>query len=111
MQKAGSVPDVAEDGNKPIEYEQNPNSSQSKPAVPEEVNEEDEEQTEEPIQEEPEVVQVISRRKEAAGTQKRFGTTSQDTGRGAEASEAFFPRQGRTIRQQTPTPPLSAVHT
>ena len=60
MQKAGSVPDVAEEGNKPIEYEQNPNSSQSKPAVPEEVNKEDEEQTEEPIQEEPEVVQVIS---------------------------------------------------
>ena len=29
-----------------------------------------------------------------AGTQKRTGKASQDTGRGAEASEAFFPRQG-----------------
>ena len=35
-----------------------------------------------------------SRRKEAAGAQKRTGKASQDTGRGAEASEAFFPRQG-----------------
>lgn len=52
-----------------------------------------------------------SRRKEAAGTQKRTGTASQDTGRGAEASETFLPRQGRALRQQTPTPPFSAVHT
>lgn len=53
----------------------------------------------------------ISRRKEAAGAQKCFGAASPDTGRGAEASEAFLPRQGRALRQQTPTPPLSAVRT
>ena len=52
-----------------------------------------------------------SRRKEAAGAQKRCGTASQNTGRGTEAFKAFLPRQGRTIRQQTPTPPLSAVRT
>ena len=52
-----------------------------------------------------------SRRKEAAGAQKRTEKVSQNTGRGAEASEAFLPRQGRAIRQQTPTPPLSAVRT
>ena len=52
-----------------------------------------------------------SRRKEAARAQKRCGTASQDTGRGAEASEAFLPRQGRTLRQQTPTPPQQEVRT
>ena len=52
-----------------------------------------------------------SRRKEAAGTQERCGTASQDSGRGAEASKTFLPRQGRTVRQQTSTPPLSAVRT
>lgn len=67
FQKTDNVPDAVED-NKPIEYEQNPNSA---PAKPVEDNEEDtdadaEEDTEEnvvpeePVTEEPEAVQTIS---------------------------------------------------
>ena len=59
MQKAKNVPDVVEENNKPIEYEQNPNSTQTKPVVTEEEPTEDEEPVE-PVQTEPEVVQVIS---------------------------------------------------
>lgn len=59
MQKIGNVPDVAEEGNKPFEYEQNPNLTPIKPV--EDTPEDDEEQVvEEPVQQEPEVVQVIS---------------------------------------------------
>lgn len=61
MQKVGNVPDVAEEGNKPIEYEQNPNST---PTTPVENTPEDEQEdqpvVEEPVQQQPEVVQVIS---------------------------------------------------
>lgn len=61
MKKIGSVPDVVEEDNKPIEYEQNPNSTPAKPVEDTEVNnEEDEEPVEEPIEEEPEPAQVIS---------------------------------------------------
>ena len=59
MQKAKNVPDVVEENNKPIEYEQNPNSTQTKPVITEEEPTEDEEPVE-PVQTEPEVVQVIS---------------------------------------------------
>ena len=55
MQKAKNVPDVVEENNKPIEYEQNPNSTQTKPVVTEEEPTEDEEPVE-PVQTEPEVV-------------------------------------------------------
>ena len=59
MQKIGNVPDVAEEGNKPFEYEQNPNLTPIKPV--EDTPEDDEEEVvEEPVQQEPEVVQVIS---------------------------------------------------
>lgn len=64
IQKTGSVPDVAEEDNKPIEYEQNPNSTPAKPAEDnEEKTEEDPEENvapEEPVTEEPEVEQTIS---------------------------------------------------
>ena len=60
MQKVSNVPDVGEEDNKPIEYEQNLNSTQNKPAVTEEEDKEEDEQPEEPVQTEPEVVQVIS---------------------------------------------------
>lgn len=60
MQKVSNVPDVGEEDNKPIEYEQNLNSTQNKPAVTEEEDKEEVEQPEEPVQTEPEVVQVIS---------------------------------------------------
>nr|WP_255731172.1 RodZ domain-containing protein [Solibacillus sp. MA9] len=62
MQKTSNVSDVVEDDNKPIEYEQNQNSSQNKPQTPEEDEKDSEEevQPEEPVQIEPEVVQVIS---------------------------------------------------
>ncbi|WP_339215567.1 helix-turn-helix domain-containing protein [Solibacillus sp. FSL W8-0372] len=61
MKKIGSVPDVVEEDNKPIEYEQNPNSTPSKPVEDtEENNEEDEEPVEEPVEEEPEPAQTIS---------------------------------------------------
>src|SRR5690606_25813830 len=63
FQKTDSVPDAVED-NKPIEYEQNPNST---PAKPVEDNEEDTDadaeenvEPEEPVTEEPEAVQTIS---------------------------------------------------
>lgn len=61
MQKVGNVPDVAEEGNKPIEYEQNPNSTPTKPVenTPED-EQEDQPVVEEPVQQQPEVVQVIS---------------------------------------------------
>lgn len=59
MQKAKSVPDVGEESNKPIEYEQNLNAAQTKPVVPEEEDAKEEE-PEEPVQAEPEIVQVIS---------------------------------------------------
>lgn len=59
MQKIGNVPDVAEEGNKPFEYEQNPNSTPIKPV--ENTPEDDEEEVvEEPIiQQEPEEIQLI----------------------------------------------------
>lgn len=64
IQKTGSVPDVAEEDNKPIEYEQNPNSTPAKPAEDnEEKTEEDPEENvapEETVTEEPEVEQTIS---------------------------------------------------
>ena len=61
MKKIGSVPDVVEEDNKPIEYEQNPNSAPTKPVEDtEENNEEDEEPVEEPVEEEPEPAQTIS---------------------------------------------------
>ena len=61
MKKIGSVPDIVEEENKPIEYEQNPNSTPSKPVEDaEENNEEDEEPVEEPVEEEPEPAQTIS---------------------------------------------------
>ena len=61
MKKIGSVPDIVEEDNKPIEYEQNPNSTPSKPVEDaEENNEEDEEPVEEPVEEEPEPAQTIS---------------------------------------------------
>ncbi|WP_318247656.1 MULTISPECIES: helix-turn-helix domain-containing protein [Solibacillus] len=61
MKKIGSVPDVVEEDNKPVEYEQNPNSTPSKPVEDTvENNEEDEEPVVEPIEEDPEPAQVIS---------------------------------------------------
>lgn len=60
MQKAKTVPDAVEEPNKPIEYEQNPNSTQPKPVVTEEDDVKEDEEPEEPVQTEPEVVQVIS---------------------------------------------------
>ncbi|MEK4129084.1 RodZ domain-containing protein [Solibacillus sp. FSL W8-0474] len=61
MKKIGSVPDIVEEENKPIEYEQNPSSTPSKPVEDtEENNEEDEEPVEEPVEEEPEPAQTIS---------------------------------------------------
>lgn len=64
IQKTGSVPDVAEEDNKPIEYEQNPNSTPAKPAEDnEETTEEGTEENvapEEPVTEEPKVEQTIS---------------------------------------------------
>jgi len=61
MQKANNVPDIGgEDDNKPIEYVKNPNSPQTKPEVTEEDDTEEDAQPQEPVQTEPEVVQVIS---------------------------------------------------
>ena len=61
MQKVGNVPDVAEEGNKPIEYEQNPNSTPTKPVENTPEDEEDDQQViEEPVQQQPEDIQVIS---------------------------------------------------
>lgn len=61
MQKVGNVPDIAEEGNKPIEYEQNPNSTPTAPIenTPD-VEEDDQQVIEEPVQQQPEVIQVIS---------------------------------------------------
>lgn len=60
MQKASNVRDVGEEDDKPIQYEQNPNSTQTKPDVTEEEDTEEDTQPQEPVQTEPEVVQVIS---------------------------------------------------
>ena len=61
LQKIGNVPDVAEETSKPIEYEQNPSSSQnSKPATTEEDNETETDEPTEPVQTEPEPTQEIS---------------------------------------------------
>ena len=55
------MPDAIEESNKPIEYEQNQNSSQNKPSVTDEEDTTEEDTTpEEPVQTEPEVAQVIS---------------------------------------------------
>lgn len=59
MQKIGNVKNVAEEDNKPIEYEQNPNSSQNKPAAEPKDEEPAEEEPTEPVVTEPEVTQVI----------------------------------------------------
>jgi cytoskeletal protein RodZ len=61
LQKLGDVPDVAEETNKPIEYAQNPSSTQNnKPATTEDDNETDSEEQTEPVQTEPEPTQEIS---------------------------------------------------
>ncbi|MGN7479456.1 helix-turn-helix domain-containing protein [Solibacillus silvestris] len=64
MQKAGSVPDVEEEFDKPIEYEQNQNSTPSKPVENNddstEQDSDESKQPEEPVAEEPEAVQAIS---------------------------------------------------
>lgn len=66
FQKTGSVPDVVDEDNKPIEYEQNLNSTQNKPVEDNEENtdtEKDNEENvapEEPVTEEPEAAQTIS---------------------------------------------------
>jgi cytoskeletal protein RodZ len=59
--KIGEIPDVADEGNKPIEYEQNPNSGKNKPVeTDEEDSEEPTEPTEPVVDEEPVVTQTIS---------------------------------------------------
>ncbi|MEK3765060.1 helix-turn-helix domain-containing protein [Solibacillus sp. FSL K6-4121] len=79
MKKIGSVPDIVEEDNKPIEYEQNPNSTPSKPVEDaEENNEEDEEPVEEPVEEEPEPVQTISSGV-VSGEDTTFEVTGTDT--------------------------------
>lgn len=66
FQKTGSVPDVVDEDNKPIEYEQNLNSTQNKPVEDNEENtdtEKDNEENvapEEPVTEEPGAAQTIS---------------------------------------------------
>ena len=77
LQKIGDVPDVAEETNKPIEYAQNPSSSQNnKPAATkDDENKSDAEETTEPIQTEPEPTQEIS-----AGTVEGENTTYEVTG-------------------------------
>ena len=79
LQKIGNVPDVAEETNKPIEYEQNTSPSQNnKPATTEEDNETDSEELtepEEPVQTEPEPTQEIS-----AGIVEGENTTYEVTG-------------------------------
>ncbi|AMO84763.1 hypothetical protein B857_00087 [Solibacillus isronensis B3W22] len=64
IQKTGSTPDGAEEDIEPIEYEQNPNSTPTKPVEDSEENTEadTEENTEpeEPVTEEPAAVQTIS---------------------------------------------------
>ncbi|MFY0741914.1 RodZ domain-containing protein [Solibacillus silvestris] len=64
IQKTGSTPDGAEEDIEPIEYEQNPNSTPTKPVEDSEENAEadTEENTEpeEPVTEEPEAAQTIS---------------------------------------------------
>ncbi|MER2115850.1 MAG: RodZ domain-containing protein [Solibacillus isronensis] len=64
IQKTGSTPDGAEEDIEPIEYEQNPNSTPTKPVEDnEETTEDDTEENtepEEPVTEEPEVAQTIS---------------------------------------------------
>ncbi|MBM7665238.1 cytoskeletal protein RodZ [Solibacillus kalamii] len=64
IQKTGSTPDGAEEEIEPIEYEQNPNSTPTKPVEGSEENTEadTEENTEpeEPVTEEPEAAQTIS---------------------------------------------------
>ncbi|MBD8035358.1 helix-turn-helix domain-containing protein [Solibacillus sp. A46] len=79
MKKIGSVPDIVEDENKPIEYEQNPNSAPTKPVEDtEENNEEDEEPVEEPVEEEPEPAQTISSGV-VSGEDTTFEVTGTDT--------------------------------
>lgn len=75
MQKLDNIPNVTEDENKPIEYEQNPNSGETnKPVEPEEDDQTDEEPAvTEPV--EPVVTQTIS-----AGTVEGENTTYEVTG-------------------------------
>lgn len=77
MQKTSKVSDIVEDDNKPIQYEQNPSSSQNKPSTSEADEKEPEEdvQPDEPVQTEPEVVQVIS-----SGVANGENTTYEVTG-------------------------------
>jgi cytoskeletal protein RodZ len=63
LQKIGSIRDEVDEGNKPIEYEKNPNSSQpNKPVVTDDDADEEEptEPVEPPIEEKPVVTQSIS---------------------------------------------------
>lgn len=75
MQKLDNIPNVTEDENKPIEYEQNPNSGETnKPVEPEEDDQTDEEPAvTEPV--EPVVTQAIS-----TGTVEGENTTYEVTG-------------------------------
>lgn len=77
MQKTSKVSDIVEDDNKPIQYEQNPSSSQNKPSTSEADEKEPEEdvQPDEPVQTETEVVQVIS-----SGVANGENTTYEVTG-------------------------------
>lgn len=78
LQKIGNVSNVAEEDNKPIEYEQNPKSDQTnKPAVTEDGEDQDSETTEptEPVQTEPVIEQEIS-----TGTVDGENTTYEVTG-------------------------------
>src|SRR5690606_38302780 len=63
-QKTGSTPDGGEEEIEPIEYEQNPNSTPTKPVEDNEENTEDDTEenveAEEPVTDEPEVAQTIS---------------------------------------------------
>lgn len=64
IQKTGSTPDGAEEDIEPIEYEQNPNSTPTKPVEDSEENTdadtEENTEPEEPVTEEPEAAQTIS---------------------------------------------------